>query len=114
MKKNRKSVEIDSDPVIDFVRHCAAGCLNVRRIWVFGSRARDRAEPQSDYDFALDWVDADKTPSLSDISWGAFAGTLREKNPSLNQLDLVRLSEASDSLKKRIQNEGVLIYEKDE
>lgn len=77
------------------------------RVWLFGSRARGSATPQSDYDFAIELE-----PTASPAAWGQLAGDLREDNPRLNTLDLVRWDEASDLLRAKVLSEGKVIYEK--
>ncbi len=77
----------------------------VLRLWLFGSRARGTASPQSDYDFAMEWTGSEQ-------GWASFAGELRERNPSLCQLDLVRMDFATEDLQSRIRQEGKRLYDR--
>jgi hypothetical protein len=94
------------DPVIAFIVRAAAIEKAVRRVYLFGSRARNEQSDRSDYDLGVDW-------DLSVAgSWGQFAGQIRDGIPTLHQLDLVRLDLCADDLKNVILGEGVLIYER--
>lgn len=92
------------DKVIDFIRKQSAATPSVRRVWLYGSRAKGTHKENSDYDVAIDW------DSASTASWGAFASELLEKKPSLHQLDLVRLDQVGEELKTKIQQEGIVIH----
>lgn len=98
---------MSNDKVIEFIKAESALRQEVKRVWLYGSRAKSQATEQSDYDIAVDWT----TQELG--QWGEFVTQLRENNPTLNQLDIVQFNEASDKLKKRIRDEGRVIYEKD-
>jgi predicted nucleotidyltransferase len=74
---------------------------------LFGSRAKGTFHERSDYDIAIQW-----DPSFPGVVWAMFCEKLREENPSLNQLDIVRLDWVSDEFKKRIIEEGKVIYDK--
>lgn len=97
---------IENNRVVSFVKAYCATFESVQKGWLFGSRALNNARPTSDYDFAFEWVH--KTGE----SWGAFTEHLREKNPTLNTLDLVRLDQVSDDFKTKILSEAVLIYDR--
>jgi len=95
-----------SDKVVDYVVKAAARHPAIRRIYLFGSRAKNTGTDRSDYDFAVEW-DTGKAGS-----WGEFTGAVREGIPTLHQLDLVRLDLCDDDLKEKILKEGVVIHER--
>ena len=76
----------------------------VERIVLFGSRARDDAEERSDIDIAID-ADADQR------LWFQIEDILEEADTLLS-FDLTRLNEASDNLRRRIETEGTVLYER--
>lgn len=75
------------------------------KVILFGSRARSDARGTSDFDIAF----------LFDIGnnkeWIRFVTDVGENGPTLYRIDLVNLNEASQSLKQRIEKEGVVLYE---
>ncbi|MBI2605548.1 MAG: nucleotidyltransferase domain-containing protein [Deltaproteobacteria bacterium] len=101
-----KAIIKPNDPVIDFVVLSANSSPLIRSVRVFGSRAKESANDKSDYDLAFE-ID----PAL-EKNWGEFCSRLREDNPKLNTLDLVRMDEISDTFRKKILREGSVIYEK--
>ncbi len=76
----------------------------VERIVLFGSRARNDAEERSDIDIAID-ADADQR------LWFQIEDILEEADTLLS-FDLTRLNEASDNLRRRIETEGTVLYER--
>ena len=94
-----------ADAVVKFVVKTSAQYSNVQRIWIFGSRAKGNATLRSDYDLAFEWIE----PAVG--TWGELTGILREKNPTLCALDIVRLDQVSNELQRRILGEGILLYD---
>lgn len=94
------------DKVIAFVVDQAKQCGYVKKVYLFGSRAQNSGTSTSDYDFGIVWEPPDAH------GWGRFCTILREQNPSLNKLDLMKMSEASPKLQNAILADGILIYEK--
>lgn len=94
------------DSIIQFVKQICGDYLQVQKCWFFGSRASGSAGTTSDFDFAFEWK------ATEDASWGEFANLLRERNPTLYSLDIVRVDQVDDQLKNRIISEGRIIYEK--
>lgn len=94
------------DPVLEFIASVARVYPAVRKIYLFGSRAKGTQNDKSDYDFAFDWDQA------AGGSWGEFAERLREESPVLNALDIILLDRAGAELRNRILTEGVVIYDK--
>jgi predicted nucleotidyltransferase len=70
-----------------------AGAL---RILLFGSLAEERARPDSDLDLAVGGLPADRY----------FAALAEAMRLAACPVDLVRLEDASESLRERITNEG--------
>jgi predicted nucleotidyltransferase len=79
--------------------------LDLKKIWIYGSRARGDARANSDFDLAFDVGN----PKL----WSLFVTEIEDDPPSLYHYDLVDIKRADESLKKSIDREGVLIYERE-
>ncbi len=94
------------DPVLSFVAKSAKQRSWIRCVWLFGSRSKAKHSQTSDYDLAFEVDESENLP------WGEFCLELREKNPSLNQLDLLRFDIIEKDFSKRIQKEGIKIYER--
>jgi predicted nucleotidyltransferase len=76
-----------------------------KRIILFGSRAREDANERSDYDIAID--DERLTPlQLAKIRVGM------ETVPTLLAIEVVWMSQANEVLRRRILNEGKVLYER--
>jgi len=97
---------LKDDPVIRFVVDCAKKRKWIKKVWLFGSRSKQKHSQTSDYDLAVE-VDV-----FEELPWGEFCLELREKNPSLNQLDLLRLDIIEKDFGERIKREGIKIYER--
>ncbi|MFO1187730.1 MAG: nucleotidyltransferase domain-containing protein [Alphaproteobacteria bacterium] len=77
----------------------------VRRVILFGSRARGDARPRSDIDLAIE------APGASSVRWFEILEAADEA-PTLLKVDLLRLDEAPQDLADRIRREGRVIYER--
>lgn len=76
---------------------------NIRKVILFGSRARGTHTDRSDIDIAVCGGDFD-----------SFYWAVKERVHSLLTFDIVDFdSSASEQLKKEIERDGVVIYEKD-
>lgn len=76
---------------------------NIRRVVLFGSRARGANTDRSDIDIAVSGGDFD-----------AFYWAVKERAHTLLSFDIVDFdSSASEQLKKEIERDGVVIYEQD-
>lgn len=74
----------------------------VHKVILFGSRARGTHTERSDIDIAVSGGDFD-----------AFIREVRENTHSLLTFDIVDLdSDTSEKLKKEIEKDGIMIYEK--
>lgn len=76
----------------------------VRRIILFGSRARGDENPTSDIDLAFD------APNLSATEWLAILNVL-ENTDTLLKIDAIHYNQASEILQVQINREGVALYE---
>jgi CRISPR-associated protein Cmr1 len=74
------------------------------KIWLFGSRARGGARPNSDFDLAFEAT----RPSF----WSQFVVEIGDDPPSLYRYDLVDVHQADPALLNSIHREGILIYER--
>ena len=77
----------------------------VRRLWLFGSRARGDAGRLSDIDLAVE------APEAGPREWDALWFRLTEELPTLLAVDVVRMEQASTRLRRRILEEGVLLHD---
>ena len=83
------------------IRHLAA-TPGVRRVVLFGSRARGDAQPRADVDLALD------APGLTREGWVRLEAVAEEAD-TLYRVDLVRLGDAPPALRDQIAREGVAL-----
>ena len=93
--------------VLDFILKSGQTHAWIKKIILFGSRARGDNSVRSDYDLAVEVTYDD------DSLWPKFALNFREKFPSLCGLDLINInSKVSVTLLDKIAEEGVIIYDK--
>jgi predicted nucleotidyltransferase len=79
----------------------------IGRLLVFGSRARGDARERSDFDLAV------VAPGMPRSAWSRFALDVEDDIPTLCGVDLLLLDDTiSLPLRTRIQDEGVVIYER--
>jgi predicted nucleotidyltransferase len=78
--------------------------LEVKKIWIYGSRARGNARENSDFDLAFDIGNS--------RYWSSFVTEIEDDPPSLYRYDLIDINTADKSLRKSIELEGVPIYER--
>lgn len=78
--------------------------VNPRRVWLFGSRARDDAHLLSDIDIAFEGARRGSTAAVR--AW------LDEHAPTLLDIDLVDLDAADPALRAVVREEGILLYER--
>lgn len=78
----------------------------VRRVWLFGSRAKGSAKPGSDVDLALDGAQGDLT-KLSELRY-----LLNEESCLPYRFDLIdRASIHSPELAEHLERVGLLLYD---
>lgn len=90
---------------IDAIVTSLSAFPEVRRIILFGSRARGDAAPRSDIDLAID------APGATRQCWLRLLDAADEL-PTLLRIDLVLLHGASPALRERIEEEAVVLYER--
>lgn len=74
------------------------------RIILFGSRARGDAESRADYDIAVD------DQKLTRLKLARIRADL-ELLPTLHEIDLVWLNRVAENFRRRILEEGKILYE---
>ncbi len=79
--------------------------IKPKQIILFGSRARDDAQARSDYDIAIN--DDELTPAKL-----ARIRAEMEIVPTLLSIDVIWMNRAAETLRKRILNEGKILYER--
>ncbi len=80
--------------------------LNLKRVWVLGSRARGDATPLSDYDLVFE-ID-EQNVGL----WAGFVADQREIQKTLLSVDWILYSQMGTQMITSLENEGILLYEK--
>jgi predicted nucleotidyltransferase len=78
---------------------------HLKRVWLFGSRARDDATERSDIDLAIEAPGADRREWLE-------VCRLVEEAQTLLPIDVVRLEDAPDALRTAIRKEGQILFER--
>lgn len=78
---------------------------SVRRVILFGSRARGDSRPRSDVDLAVE------APGASPREWQRLADIVEDADTLLS-IDLVRLEEACEDLRRQILAEGRTLHER--
>lgn len=92
-----------ADPrLFDAILRQAEHCLHLRRVWLFGSRARGDARPDSDIDLAFEHASSAE-------AWAGFVNAAHDETPVLLHLDLVDFATADPALRERILKEGTLL-----
>jgi uncharacterized protein len=76
--------------------------LDLRRVYLFGSRARGDARDDSDLDLAFEH---DSSPA----AWARFVNEVQDCSSILVEIDLVDLTTAAPALRERILREGRLL-----
>ena len=79
---------------------------HVRRIWLFGSRARGEARERSDVDLAIE------APEAGRREWLEVCRVVEDDADTLLPIDLIRLEEASAGLRARVHAEGRVLFER--
>jgi len=81
-----------------------ASRYNIKRMWLFGSRARGDNKPSSDYDFC---IEADRDMSLFDV--GAFFSDVKDALSA--EIDLVCEDSLDGTFAEAVSREGKIVYE---
>lgn len=78
----------------------------IKRVILFGSRAREDAGERADIDLAIE------APQATRKEWLDICSFLREDSQTLLSIDVVRLEEAPSELREKILKEGIVLYER--
>lgn len=78
--------------------------IRPQRIILFGSRARNDANERSDYDLAIDCAE------LTALQLAQIRADM-ETVPTLREIEVVWLNRASAAFRRRIVDEGIVLYE---
>jgi predicted nucleotidyltransferase len=92
------------EPVLAQIRSLAA-IPEVETVLLFGSRARGDHAPRSDVDLAV------RCPTADALVWDRIVDRLDDAR-TLLEIDVVRLDRAGADLARRIEKEGVVVYER--
>jgi uncharacterized protein len=97
---------LDVVQALDVVRAIvreARRTIDVRRVILFGSRARGDARLESDIDLAFEH-------GSTDAAWAEFVNRMADEAPTLLSLDLVDLARATPELRASILREGRVAF----
>jgi predicted nucleotidyltransferase len=86
--------------VTDWIADRLGGNPHVRRVVLFGSRARGDHAERSDIDLAVE------APTADARAWDDILATIDEA-PTLLQIDVVRVETAPQALREAIEREGI-------
>lgn len=81
---------------------------DVQRVILFGSRVRGDHQERSDIDLAVD------APDMDILEWDKLCFSITDNSKTLLPIDLIWLQHASAELAKRIQREGVVVFERED
>lgn len=91
--------------VIDDIKERLAETPEIERIVLYGSRARADHDPRSDIDLAVE------CPNASRDIWRSIREKI-ENTRTLLFIDLVRLDTAPESFRTKVNEEGIVLYER--
>ncbi len=77
----------------------------INQVILFGSRARGDHEERSDIDLAID-------AEVSEYMWDRICSYIEEEAETLLPFDLIWLQHTSETLRQRINQEGIVLYER--
>jgi len=103
---------LDRDPVLREIVDRLATALRPERIYLFGSRARGDAGPESDYDLLVVVRESDRAPHRRDIlAFRALCGVGAPKDVVVyTREEFESRSRAASSLPATVLREGRLVY----
>ncbi|WAH36814.1 nucleotidyltransferase family protein [Alicyclobacillus dauci] len=100
-------VDVGNSPPIESLVPLFFVFPEVRRVILFGSRAREDHEERSDIDLAVD------APGMDILKWDEVCTYITENSNTLLPIDLIWLQRTTDQLASRIQTEGVVVFERE-
>ena len=94
-----------SRKLFGFIIRKALKTMDVKKIILYGSRARKDSNKFSDYDIAID-TDTDFS------TWARFSLEIEDNVETLLPVDVVQLNSVNPELKNRIERDGKVLYDK--
>lgn len=82
--------------------------LKVKRVILFGSRARGDYEERSDIDLAVD------APDMNVLDWDSLCDYMQEHSATLLPVELLWFQHVTTSLRDSIEAEGVILFERED
>ena len=79
---------------------------SIEKVILFGSRARGDFNERSDIDLMV------KAPNMTQVDWLDFVFRMKEETNTLLSIDVILWAEASEGLRKRVEEEGRVLYER--
>lgn len=105
IKDDAKATLETMERVMVYLRKKGKAVPSIKKILLFGSRARGDYRPLSDFDVAV------VAPEMSPSDWAQFAIDVREECPTLCGVDILRLDEQTpEELLRNIMTEGSVVY----
>jgi uncharacterized protein len=93
---NTQNSNVKVDTVLRFLSKNAINVPWIKKLILFGSRARGDFHSRSDYDIAVE-----STSNVSNYDWSKWAGDIKESIPTLCGIDLLLITESTEiELKK--------------
>jgi len=105
----RKSVEVkplSDEEILKEVYRIIHSQLKGVKVYLFGSRAKGTARPNSDFDIALEWHSKIPFVTLAKIR------EKLEELPTLKSFDIIDLNRVSQEFRNEVSETGVLLNEK--
>jgi predicted nucleotidyltransferase len=105
----------DLHPIAQQLSSWARHVACVRRLWIYGSRARGDAGPQSDLDVAveIDPIGNDETPDVSFIATASqWRAELAPNIPFKLHLQWYDPAGSYPEVQRGVETSGVLVYER--
>ena len=104
---------MDLDAIVTKLNQWASSRSAIRRLWIYGSRARGDAHPKSDLDVALELVVALPHETATDVWFeniGNWRSDLSGRFPFPVQLELLD-GATTPTIQSGTARDGVLVYE---
>jgi predicted nucleotidyltransferase len=92
-------------PAIGYMTEAIRAVPSVERVILFGSRARGDHDERADIDLAV------SCPTATREDW-ARIWSIVDDAPTLLHVDLVRVEEAAPRIRRSIEEEGRVLYER--
>jgi predicted nucleotidyltransferase len=102
-------------PVAEALRLWASNEPDLRRVWIYGSQVRGRPSPDSDLDVAVEVIprDGENTYDVFVCSADDWRSELTSRvAPHKLDLKLYDASKAREKVRRGVEEDGVLVYER--